>query len=264
MSVLGVALLFVRVLPGELAIAFARFFVIAYLLLHPAYRREIANNLELLCSRRDNFFWVRNGWSVGRNLALMASLGTRRCDELIDRAEVRCDNSTLRVLEQELHIGMFSCHFGLWELLPPVFARAGYIVGVLTGEQGDRVLAAITRRLRSGQNIKLLRSSADILYHSRNCRILGFLIDNTRRGGQRSIRVGELSFRVPQFGFRVVKRSHRVMVPVWAYLEKGRLRVGVGRAGEPAEVLAQLLEQVRRRPQDWVFWAKDGALGRAA
>lgn len=264
MSALGVALLLVRALPGELAVALARLVVVVYLLFRPAYRREIAKNLELLCNRRDSLFWLRNGWSVGRNLAFMAGIGTRRCRELIDRGEIQCDNSTLRVLEQELHIGMFSCHFGLWEFLPQVFARAGYAVGVLVGRQGDRVLSRMLGQLRGHRSIRLLSSFEEVRRYSHECRIVGFLLDNTRRGGQRWLSADGLRLRVPQVGFRLSRHDGRVTLPVWAVLRRGRLQVGVGRPGEPADVVAQLLAQVRKQPQEWILWGKTGALERAA
>ncbi|MEO0073488.1 MAG: hypothetical protein ABIK43_02345 [candidate division WOR-3 bacterium] len=264
MSVLGFALLFVRVLPAELAVTLARCLVILYLLFRRDYRREITRNLLILCNRKDSFFWIRNGWNVGRNLALMAGIGTRRCDQLIDRAEVRCDNSTRCLLEQELQIAMFSCHFGLWEFLPLVFARAGYTIGVLTGKQGDRTLSQVVPRLRGQRNIRLLSHYDDVWRCLRGCTIIGFLVDNTRRGGQSWISVDGLHIRVPQVGFRLAKQNQMFMVPVWGFLERGRLRVCVGRSGEGTDVVAQLLDQVRRRPQEWILWGKNGALERAA
>ncbi|MBM3315595.1 hypothetical protein FJY71_07130, partial [candidate division WOR-3 bacterium] len=154
MSLPGVALLLVRALPTEPAVALARLLLLVYLLCRPAYRREITRNLDLVCGRQGRFFWVRNAWAVGRNLALMAAVGTRRGEEMVDRAELRADNTTRLILEQDLHTSMMSFHFGLWELLPQVFARAGWSVGLVTGEQPDTFVARVAGRVRRSRGVK--------------------------------------------------------------------------------------------------------------
>jgi lauroyl/myristoyl acyltransferase len=260
MSSLGAALLLVRALPTEPAVALARLLVVLYLFLRPSYRREIERNLALACGRHDRFFWVRNAWAVGRNLALMAAIGTGREQAMIDRAEVYIDNTTRRILEQELHVAMASFHFGLWEMMPQVFARAGWRVGLLAGRQQDRFVARVASRARRSRGVSAVTKAKSALRLAGRPGLTGFMLDNTSRGNQEWFQDGSLRMRVPVFGFELARRRGLAVVPIWGCLERGRLRIGVGRPGPAAEVVGQLLEQARRRPEEWVLWAKAGAL----
>lgn len=264
MSLPAVALLLVRALPTSPATALARCLVLAYLLFRRDCRREITRNCELLTGRADHWFWLRNGWAVGRNLALMAGIGTRRTAGLIDRATICADNLARQILERELHISMASLHFGVWEMLPQVFASKGTCVAVVTGRQRDRGLRAQLRRIRSHSGVVELCGLRAVLDQLAAPGLVGFMLDNTNRGQQGQLAIGGLRMRVPLLAFQLAERAGLKLLPVVGRLVRGRLWVHVGNPGSREEVVTQLLEQVRNAPEEWVLWAKAGALSWAA
>ncbi|MEO0080059.1 MAG: hypothetical protein ABIK44_05230 [candidate division WOR-3 bacterium] len=250
MSLPGAILFLVRVLPGELGIALAQLSVLTYLLLRPDYRKETLQNYWLVRGEKDSRFWLRNCLTVGRNLALMARMGSARGDEIVDNAEVYIDNITLQTLERELHSIMVSFHFGLWEFLPRVFTRAGYRVRVVTGRQKDKLLERLIRRIRKDRQSPKVGP----------VRITGFMLDNTCRGVQEWVELAGLKLRFPRAPFRLAARNNSKAIPLFAWLERGRLHVEVGRPGTEVDAARMLLRLVRNHPEEWLFWAKASAL----
>jgi len=257
MSLPGTILLLVRALPLELGIALAQLSVLLYLLLRPDYRTEIFRNYQLVCGKQNRWFWVRNGWTVGRNLALMARMATRHGDAIIDRAKIYVDNITQQTLEQELHTIMVSFHFGLWEFLPRVFVRRGFAVRLVTGRQRDRVLNRMVQRLRRVAEVRHNGQSRPV-GHVRQ--VTGFMLDNTTRGEQTWGEVSGIRLRMLQAPFRMATKHHVGVIPLFAWLENGRLQVEMGKPGDAAAAAQALLNLVRVNPEQWVFWAKAGAI----
>lgn len=257
MSLPAVALAFVRALPASAAVVVARLLVLSYLALRPDYRAEIRRNYRLIAGRDRPWFWLRNGWRIGRNLALMARVGTRMGDGFVDSARVCGENLTTRPLEQELHRVMVSFHFGAWEYLPQVFARLGWRVTLAVGSQRDVALRRRVDRLRRVPGVTLARSLRDVA--GRHPGITGFVLDNTSQGHQESVRVEGLALRVPVLPFRLAESSVGV-VPAFCRFERGRLVIDVGRPGGREECVRALVAAVRANPEEWVFWAKGGAL----
>jgi len=261
MSLPGVALLAVRALPAEPAAALARLLVLAYLLLRPDYRAEIRANFQVVCGHDAPRFWVRNGWRVGRNLAMMARVGTRQTDAIIDRAMVYADNGIRRFLERNVHTAMVCFHYGLWELLPKVFARRGLDVGVAAARQRDRRLAAALSRLRRLDSVEEAADPVALARRMRRPGLTGFMLDNTGRGRQEWSEAGGVCMRLPVTGFRLAARAGAKVALIAGFIEQGRLRVHISSAPNEAAALARFVEIVRRRPEEWVFWGKAGALG---
>jgi len=262
LSLPALALRLVRALPASPAVLLTRTIVLIYLALRPDYRAEIRRNLVLVCGRDSRWFWVKNAWQVGQNLALMARLGKRQSKKAIDNAEVCWENTSQKLLEQDLHVIMVSFHFGAWEYLPMLFSALGFRVRLVTGEQSDHGLAGLLAALRSGSGVELVSGLKDAVRGTQRPGLTGFMLDNTARGGKSWVDVDGLRVGMPSLAFRVADSGKVPVVPLFARFEDGRLRVRVyGPCDEHGVVLA-LLDQVRQRPEDWVFWAKAGALER--
>jgi len=255
----ALALTLIRALPTSPAVFLSRTILLVYLLLRPDYRAEIRVLYRLVCKRDSRWFWVRNAWCVGRNLALMARLDRPSVATVVDSARVCRDNGSNCLLEQELHTTMASFHFGTWELLPGVYAREGLPVRLVTGRQTDGKLAAQLERLRAGSGVSLARSLREVLGATNEPGVSGFMLDNTSRGEQVEVEADGIVVRMPSAAFKLSRRRGNGVVPAFIRLERSRLEVTTYPAGNEREVALSLLEQVRQHPEEWVFWAKAGA-----
>jgi len=260
MSLPGVALALVRALPSSPAALLSRAIVLLYLALRPDYRREIRRNLRIITGKDSRWFWVRNGWRLGLNFAVMAKVGSRSGDALIDRARVRGENLTSQVLERELHATMASFHFGLWEYLPQVFSHSGFRVTLAVGEQRDPALGMQLSYLRRSGGVTMARGIRQAIKAGAQSSITGFMLDNTSQGTQTWTECDGVRIRLPDIGFRLAARDGGGLVPVFARLQHGRARVDVYPPGDEQAAACALLEQVREHPEEWVWWGKAGAI----
>ena len=258
----GAALALVRALPDRPAALLSRTIVLSYLALRPDYRREIRRNLRIITGKDSRWFWVRNGWRLGSNLALMARVGSRTGDALIDRAMVCGENLTDCALERELHATMASFHFGLWEYLPQVFSRSGCRVTLAVGEQRDPALGRQVSKLRRSRGVTMARGIRQAIKARDESSITGFMLDNTSQGTQTWTEWGGVKVRLPDIGFKLAARRGSGLVPAFARLERGRMRVDVYQPGNEQAAARALLEQVRQHPEEWVWWGKAGAISR--
>jgi lauroyl/myristoyl acyltransferase len=260
MSLPAVALALVRALPEDSAVLLSRTIVLLYLALRSDYRREIRHNLLIVTGRSSRFFWVRNGWRVGLNLSLMARADLKGGYALVDRAVLCGENLTRKVLEQELHVTMASFHLGLWEYLPQVFSRSGCGVTLAVGEQRDAAFAAELRNLRSSRGVAVARGIRQAIKAGRKRSITGFMLDNTSQGAQTWAEADGLRMRLPAIAFKLAAREGSGLVPAFARMERGRLRVYVYPPGDEHAALRALLGQLRENPLEWVWWGKAGAI----
>ncbi|HDR00440.1 MAG TPA: hypothetical protein ENN51_09185 [candidate division WOR-3 bacterium] len=163
-----------------------------------------------------------------------------------------------------------SFHFGLWECLPAVFRHRGHDVRLVVGKQRDRALGRALDRLRASQEVRRFGGARVMVMPASGCGpepvrgevrrglLVGFMLDNTSRGQMTTARAGGVAMRLPAAPYaRARKEGVR---PLFCTLEAGRLRVRVYPPGDENHALGCLLAEVRRRPEDWVFWGKAGAL----
>jgi lauroyl/myristoyl acyltransferase len=258
MSLPGVALALVRALPDRPAAILSRAIVIAYLSFRPDYRREIRRNLRIVTGKDCRWFWLRNGWRLGGNLALMTRVGRRRGDALIDRAHLCGENLTISSLERELHMASF--HFGLWEFIPQFFSRAGCRVRLAVGEQRDPVLARQLSAMRRSRGVFLADGVRQAIRSPKQRSIIGYMLDNTSKGSQTWTECDGVRVRLPDIGFRLAARRGDGIAPAFARMERGRMRVDFYPAGDAQAATRVLLDQVRRHPEEWVWWGKAGAI----
>jgi lauroyl/myristoyl acyltransferase len=262
MSLPGIALALVRALPARPAALLSRILVLLYLLLRSGYRQEIRRNLRIITGKDSRLFWVRNGWRLGLNLALMARVGGRTGDALVDTVTVCGENLICDRLERELHVAMASFHFGLWEYLPRVFSRSGCRVMLAVGKQRDRVLGRQISALRRSRRVTLVRGIRQAVKAGSESSITGFMLDNTSRGTQVWTECDGVKIRLPDVGFRLAARHGNGLAPAFARLDRGRIRVDVYPPGREQAAARALLDQVRRHPEEWVWWGKAGAVSR--
>jgi lauroyl/myristoyl acyltransferase len=260
MSLPGVALALVRALPDEPAALLSRTIVLLYLALRPDYRREIRRNLRIIMGKESRWFWVRNGWRLGLNLAVMAKVGTRTGDVLIDSVKVCGENLTDNVLERELQATMASFHFGLWEYLPRLFSRSGCRVTLAIGSQRDLAFGRQLSRLRHGGGVTIAKGIRQAIKAASPCSITGFMLDNTSQGTQTWVECDGIRLRLPDIGFKLAARAGAGLVPAFARLQRGCVRVDVYPPGDEQAAAYALLEQVRNHPEEWVWWGKAGAI----
>lgn len=257
MTVLGICLLLVRALPGELALLFSRLVVLIYLALRRDYRREIRDNYRAIFRVERRWFWLHNGWCLGKNLWLMGRIGTPFLSKIIDRAEVCKEN--IGDVEQELHtVIMVSFHYGVWELLPQVFASRGVDTAVVVSLQRDRILQKALAEIRKTTGVKLITGGQAFFSRLRNrTGVTGFMLDNTTKGKQVWVNVDGVRLRMPELPFRAGRVFNQRVVPLFAYLERGRIKVRLFGTGDEEKAGRVLLEMVRERPEEWVFWGKE-------
>ena len=260
MSLPGAALALVRALPSSPAAFLARTIVLLYLALRPDYRREIRRNLRIIMGKESRWFWVRNGWRLGLNIGIMAKVGSRAGYALVDRAIVCGENLTNQVLERELHATMASFHFGLWEYLPQVFSRSGCRVTLAVGEQRDPALGRQLHVLRRSAGVSMAKSIRQAIKARDRSSITGFMLDNTSQGTQTWTECDGVRVRLPEIGFKLAARDGGGLVPAFARLQCGRVRVDVYPPGDEHAAVRALLEQVRQHPEEWVWWGKAGAI----
>lgn len=257
---LGAVLTLIRALPHRPADLISRFAVTGYLLFRPDYRAEIRRNRALVHGDCPSWFWLVNAWRLGRNLALMARIGTSQGDAIVDTARIYGDNITLQNLEQELHMAIVSFHFGLWEYLPQVFARRGYRIRLAVGRQRDESIHNQVHKLRRSRGVRAFYGLKQAVAAFDRPGITGFVLDNTSQGNQRWVTGDGFRFRLPTLPFELAARKGARVMPAFARMERGRLRIDVGRPGDEKSVVEALLGQVRAHPEEWVFWGKAGAL----
>jgi lauroyl/myristoyl acyltransferase len=260
MSLPAVALALVRALPSSPAAFLARTIVLLYLALRPDYRREIRRNLRIIMGKESRWFWVRNGWRLGLNLGIMAKASSRTGHVLVDRAMVCGENLTHQALERELHATMASFHFGLWEYLPQVFSRSGCRVTLAVGEQRDSALGRQLSSLRRSAGVSMAKGIRQAIKARDRSSITGFMLDNTSQGTQTWTECDGVRVRLPDIGFRLAARDGGGLVPAFARLQRGRVRVDVYPPGDEHAAARALLEQVRKHPDEWVWWGKAGAI----
>ena len=90
--------------------------------------------------------------------------------------------------------------------------------------------------------------------------ITGFMLDNTRQGPQAWTECDGVRVRLPDVGFKLAAREGRRLSPAFARLQRGRVRVDVYPPGDEQAAARALLEQVRKHPDEWVWWGKAGAI----
>jgi|UniRef100_A0A7V3PUS5 lauroyl/myristoyl acyltransferase len=261
MSLLGAVLLLVRVLPPEPAIFITRLLVITYLLCRPDYRKEIDKNFYILLGYHNRFFWLKNAWVVGRNLALMTKIGTSIGDKLIDNMRVYRENITDEIEQLgQRHYVMVSFHFGVWEFLPGIYRNYGNDVAVMTGVMKDNLLHRIIKRIRCSSGVNVIGDVRMLLKRLQQAGITGFMLDNTTRGNQITVRIQKLNIRFPAAAFSMSRRIGIGVIPVFCYLDKGCLTVRVFSPQDPNGCFRILLKMISERPAEWIFWGKSGAI----
>jgi len=90
--------------------------------------------------------------------------------------------------------------------------------------------------------------------------ITGFMLDNTSQGTQTWTECDGVRVRLPEIGFKLAARDGGGLVPAFARLQCGRVRVDVYPPGDEHAAARALLEQVRQHPEEWVWWGKAGAI----
>ena len=90
--------------------------------------------------------------------------------------------------------------------------------------------------------------------------VTGFMLDNTSQGTQAWTGCDGVRIRLPDIGFKLAARDGGGLVPAFARLHQGRVRVDVYPPGNEQAAARALLDQVRQHPEEWVWWGKAGAI----
>lgn len=151
MSTLSAGLGLIRSLPLSLARAASRLILLLYLALAPAVRREINLNYHRVFARYRRWFWIRQAWRLGGNLALMSRLGRPGFDNTLDKTRIIGENMLEQIMLGDKSVIVLSLHYGAWELLPQIFARRGYQVCVGAGRQQDNQFGARSPNFVTGR-----------------------------------------------------------------------------------------------------------------
>jgi lauroyl/myristoyl acyltransferase len=257
MSIPAAGLRLVRALPFWLACATSRFLVITYLLLNPRARHEIARNHARLFGRTDPGFWFRHAVRLGGNIALMAKTGQPALDNQLDNALIDGQNILERIMLGNSKAVVLSLHYGVWELLPHVFARKGYPVCVGMGSQQDIQLGRELGQLRTGQRVTFTNRVAEMRQALEQKALVGFALDNTR--ASRGVRCDALwpGFSLLRTPFALAQAERAVLVPMLIRKAGPRLSVKVGEPVKtPDEFGAWARQEILAYPEEWVFWGK--------
>lgn len=258
---LGLTLFLLRALPFDIALLLSRSILILYLIIRKDYREEILANYRVIFGNSRKWFWLKNAWYLGRNFTLMARIGTRKGFELIDRVVIYAENNQCLMSNTQPHI-MVSYHFGLWEFLPHIFATQKALVVVVVSRQRNPLVEKSLHTIRtSTPGIKIVTNMKSLYaaYSHHPSSLLGFVLDNTGQGKQMCLEAEGIVMRVPALPFQL-GRYFKGTIPVFSYLENGRLTVKIFPPGDGANALRALIHLVRQHPEEWVFWGKAGAL----
>jgi lauroyl/myristoyl acyltransferase len=155
---------------------------------------------------------------------------------------------------------MASFHYGLWEYLPRVFSDNGCRVTLAVGEQRDTAFGRQLSRIRRGRRVTIAQGIRQALKAGRGSAIIGFMLDNTSQGTQTWTECDGVRVRLPDVGFKVAARDGAGLVPAFARLQRGRVRVDVYPPGDEQAATRALIEQVRQHPEEWVWWGKARAI----
>jgi len=264
-SILAISLGLTRALPDELATWACRALLLLYLFVTPGVRREIALNLhrlfpELSANGHHSFrlFWMRQAWRLGANLALMVRIGRPALNKLLDNAVINGENIVEQIMLQKGRVVVLSLHYGLWELLPQVFAHRGYPVCVGMGELRDRAFAERLMELRGSHSVTMTESLADMRQAVRKGSLVGFVLDNTSRTRGLACDAFAPGLSVLRTPFALARAEQAQLVPMFIYQDRNVLRVEVqAPVASEQEFGLRARELVRRRPEDWVFWGKN-------
>jgi len=257
MSIPAAGLRLVRALPFRLACAASRFLVITYLLFNPRARREIGQNHKRIFGRSDPGFWFRHAVRLGENIALMASVGQAGLDNELDNALIDGQNILERIMLGNAKVVVLSLHYGVWELLPHVFARRGYPVCVGMGSQQDVQLGRELGQLRSGQRVTFASQVSEMHRALTEKALVGFALDNTR--ASRGVRCDALwsGFSLLRTPFALAEAEGATLVPMLMRKTGPRLTVKIGEPVKtPDEFGAWARQEILAHPEEWVFWGK--------
>jgi lauroyl/myristoyl acyltransferase len=172
----------------------------------------------------------RNAWCMARNFSFMLC---RRPVQLHDR------RSVLRA-----GLILYSVHFGVWEVLPPLLREHGYDIGILVNKYSDDnggVLARLSdrflTRFRTRDNVKVFNrhDSARVVRFLQKGGILGVLVDGNR-----------MYSKIPKIE-KLARISRVPLVPFAAYRKNGEGVVHIG---------CDLDHLVRKHPLEYMWFYK--------
>jgi lauroyl/myristoyl acyltransferase len=235
----------------------SRLLVLVYLAASPESRQEIGRNYRRVFGCNGRRFWLKQAWRLGGNLALMSRIGQRSLDKWLDRTRFSGDNILEQIMLRERKAIVLSLHYGLWELLPQVFARRGYQACVGLGGQFDREFGNSLLQLRAGHGVRMTESIAEMRRAARAGQLVGFALDNTSR--TRGVECDTIwpGFRLLRTPFALARAERAVLVPMFMFQDGDHPRVEIC---EPVASAREFGTQARRmieaRPEDWLFWGK--------
>ena len=158
----------------------------------------------------------RNVYQVGRNIFFML----RR-----SHLELCGDVKAL-----ERGCILYSCHFGVWELMPYVLRKSGYRIGIISNRYGENSTSLLTRFLDS--ILKHWRSinGVTVFYKENVLQMVRFI----KAGGVFGILVdGNTLFQKYEKAMKLASLCKARLVPFAAYREgnRGVLNIGCDLAG---------------------------------
>lgn len=245
------------VLPLRLSTLIAQGSLLLYLITHPSVRRELTANCIALLGSCPKVFWIRQAIRLGNNLALMAGRRQRFVQKLLDRTDVIGDNILAQILHRKRPIVVLTLHYGLWELLPDIFARRGYSLCVAVGHQREFSVGRRLSRLRFRPGVIWTDSLAAMRRALRCQRLVGFVLDNTRRTRGVPCSALGLGFTLLRTPFILQRTDNAELVPMFMFRNGNRFRVEVSGPVSSSEEFGSVARHlIQRSPEDWVFWGK--------
>jgi lauroyl/myristoyl acyltransferase len=220
-------------------------------------RQEIGRNHARLFGLSDPGFWTRQAVRLGDNIALMAKVGQPVVDKQLDNALIDGQNILERIMLGNAKVVVLSLHYGVWELLPHVFARKGYPVCVGMGSQGDVQLGRELVQLRTGQRVTFTSRVAEMRQALEQKALVGFALDNTR--ASRGVRCDALwpGFSLLRTPFALAQAEHATLVPMLMRRAEHGFEVKIGEPVKtPDEFGAWARQEILAHPEEWVFWGK--------
>jgi lauroyl/myristoyl acyltransferase len=257
MSILAACLRLLRILPYRLARGASRTLVLAYLLASPRVREEIGRNYARLFGFPDPGFWTRQAARLGDNVAFMAKVGQPLVDKQLDNALIDGQNILERIMLGNDRAIVLSLHYGVWELLPHLFAHKGYSVCVGMGRQQDAELGSELAQLRTGQRVTFTNQVSKMRRALAERALVGFAVDNTR--ASRGVRSDAIwgGFSMLRTPFALARSEHAALVPMLMRRSEHGLEVRIGEPVKtPDEFGAWARKEILAHPEEWVFWGK--------
>lgn len=217
-----------------------------YFLIKKRYRKEILNNYTFL-SKRKRFPFGYYLLKLSENLSTMILVNKKNLPLIFDKIKFFGDN----IIKERGGV-VVTFHYGLYELLPLIFLKKGYKTAIVYSPQRNKFLNKLFLKIRKQKTLKICKNLGEIKEALFNNYLVGFAIDNIRKGNLIFLKEPLPNLKVLKTPFII---SQIFSYPLYFILMR--------KNGKGYEVVIKkgfstsfVKEEMKRKIFDWVLWEK--------